>query len=182
MSPRHPRAAGSAPRSHRLTKLPKGKKIKASRTARSNTRAAEHRVLLQQQAENNENRRFVLIPLRQYANITLVPDIDQLNQLTAAHKFTTPMSAYAQYSSDPTLMADDLNLTVQQSSVKPPGPFSQFLLQNIGVGPNQEATFHDASNKVATGFLVIYKATTKNDHKATGGFLVFRNITNRSNR
>ena len=71
MSPRHPRAAGSAPRSHRLTKLPKGKKIKASRTARSNTRAAEHRALVQQQAENNENRalpnrRFVLIPPRQY--------------------------------------------------------------------------------------------------------------------
>lgn len=44
---------------------------KASRTARSNTRAAEHRALVQQQAENNENRalpnrRFVLIPPRQH--------------------------------------------------------------------------------------------------------------------
>ena len=41
-------------------------------------------------------------------------------------------------------------------------------------GPSQEATFQDASNKEATGFLVIHKATTKNDHKATGVFLVFK--------
>ena len=46
-------------------------------------------------------------------------------------------------------------------------------------GPSQEATFQDASNKEATGFLVIPKAITKNDHKATGGFLLLKNITRR---
>ena len=68
------------------------------------------------------------------ANFTPVPDIDQLNQLTTAQQFATPMSAYAQqYSLEPTIMADELNSTVQQSSAKPPGPFSQFLSRAIGV-------------------------------------------------
>ena len=67
-------------------------------------------------------------------NFTPVPDIDQLNQLTAAQQFATPLNAYAQqYSSEPTLMADELNSTIQPSSAKPPGPFSQFLSRAIGV-------------------------------------------------
>ena len=68
------------------------------------------------------------------ANFTPVPDIDQRNQLTAAQQFATPLNAYAQkYSSEPTHMADELNSTIQPSSAKPPGPFSQFLLRTIGV-------------------------------------------------
>ena len=68
------------------------------------------------------------------ANFTPVPDIDQLNQLTSAQQFATPLNAYAQqYSSEPTLMADELNSAIQPSSAKPPGPFSQFLSRAIGV-------------------------------------------------